>query len=127
MELLIYEAKAHTFIADSRETKEAIDGLDDHEWQEFVIASEVFETSTGRPRRPPGIVIEEVEAGLSILDTHPFGGARGYVCATRGSLVVVLVVGRKHRRIGKREIDDATRSFKEWRRRNPSRRADARS
>jgi hypothetical protein len=119
-----YEGKHYHFQTISSHARSTIAGLDDHEWQDFVVAADIFEGSRASGR-PPGRVVVNLEDRLFALDTTVFGGRRRYVCSRRGRDVLVAVVVSSRRRIGQREIKDATAAVDEWRRINGPARPDS--
>lgn len=120
-----YEGKTHHFQTISRHAESAISGLDDDEWQDFLVAADIFEGSaaSGRGR---GRVAVDLGDGFFSLDTTVFGGRQRFVCACSGRDVLVAVVVSRRRRIGQREIAEAQAALNAWRRARPPKRPDAR-
>lgn len=120
-----YEGRNHHFQTISSRAESAIAGLDDHEWQDFLVAADIFEGSRASGR-PPGRIVTEIEDRLFALDTTVFGGKRRYVCARRGRHVLVAGVVSGRRRIGQREVYEAKAALDKWRRANGPARPDSR-
>lgn len=120
-----YEGNHHHFQTISSHVKSSIAGLDDHEWQDFLVAADIFEGSraTGRP---PGRVVVDLEDGIFALDTTVFGGKRRFICSRRGRNVIVAGVVSGRRRIRQREINEARAALEQWRRANGPARPDSR-
>lgn len=120
-----YEGRHHHFQTISSHAQSSIAGLDDREWQDFLVAADIFEGSRASGR-PPGRVIVDLEDRLFALDTTVFGGKRRYICSRRGRDVLVAVVVSSRRRIGQREISEAKAALDQWRRTNGPARPDSR-
>jgi hypothetical protein len=120
-----YEGNHHHFQTISSHAQSAISGLDDREWQDFLVAADIFEGSRASGR-PPGRVVVDLEDRLFALDTTVFGGKRRFVCARRGRDVLVAVVVSGRRRVGQREINEARAAVDDWRRANGPARPDSR-
>jgi hypothetical protein len=120
-----YEGNHHHFRTISSHAQSAISGLDDREWQDFLVAADIFEGSRASGR-PPGRVVVDLEDRLFALDTTVFRGKRRYVCARRGRDVLVAFVVSGRRRVGQREINEARAALDEWRRANGPARPDSR-
>jgi hypothetical protein len=120
-----YEGNHHLFQTISSRIESAIAGLDDHEWQDFLVAADIFEGSRASGR-PPGRVVVDLEDRLFALDTTVFGGKRRFICSRRGRDVLVAVVVSGRRRIGQREINEARVALEQWRRANGPTRPDSR-
>jgi hypothetical protein len=118
-----YEGRHHHFKTIDSHAQSTIAGLDDREWQDFLVAADIFEGSRASGR-PSGRVVLDLEDRLFALDTTVFGGKRRYVCSRRGRDVLVAVVVSSRRRIGQREIKQAKAALDEWRRNNRPARPD---
>lgn len=122
---IFYEGNHHHFQTISSHAQSAIAGLDDREWQDFLVAADIFEGSRASGR-PPGRVVVDLEDRLFALDTTVFGGKRRFVCARRGRDVLVAIVVSGRRRVGQREITEARAALDEWRGANGPARPDSR-
>jgi hypothetical protein len=120
-----YEGRHHRFKTISSHAESTIAGLDDCEWQDLLVAADIFEGSRASGR-PPGRVVVDLEDRLFALDTTVFGGKRRYICSRRGRDVLLAVVVSSRRRVGQREINAAKAALEEWRRTNRPARPDSR-
>jgi hypothetical protein len=118
-----YEGQNHSFYAISAQAETALAGLADGEWDDFLVAADVFEGSRASGR-PPGRVVVEVNEDLFVLDATVFGSASRFVCARRGRQVLVAQVVGRRRQVGQREVAAASDALRIWRRANRTRRSD---
>jgi hypothetical protein len=120
-----YEGRHHHFQTISSHVESEVAGLDDYEWQDFLVAADIFEGSRASGR-PPGRVVIDLEDRLFALDTTVYGGKRRFICSRRGRDVLVAVVVSRSRRIGQREINEAKAALEQWRRASGPARPDGR-